>query len=164
MERVIILHNSGKIAEAIERRGADALRRVDGALRRGALELVNDAKNTMPRFRGETADRTGVEHGGPLEWRIRFATGHARHTEFGTGPGGRPSLAEMIDWVRLKGIQPRDPAMSREQLARVIRRSIAANGVRAQPFATPSLNRMRPRLSQLVRGATREALAAGGAR
>lgn len=164
MERIVIIHNSGKIAQAIERRGAAALRGIDQAIGRGAHELANMAKTAMPKFRSETAQRTGVAHGGPLEWRVRFATAHARHTEFGTGPGGRPSLAEMIDWIRLKNIQPRNPAMNREQLARVIRRSIAANGVRAQPFATPSLNRMRPRLSQLMRGAVRAALTAQGAR
>lgn len=159
MERVVILHNSRKVAEAVERRGADALRRIDRAIGRGSHELGREAVRVMPKFRSQTAAATGVEHSGPLEWRVRFATRHARHTEAGTGPGGRPTLAETIDWIRLKGIQPRDPTMSREQLARVIRRSIAAKGVRAQPFAAPSLTRMRPRLSQLVRAATGEALA-----
>lgn len=158
MERIQILHNSNKVAEAIARRGTVALRLYDLALGRGARELAREAKRVMPKFRSRTVTATGVEDGGPLEKRVVFATRHARHTEAGTGPGGQPSLQEMIDWVRLKNIQPRTPGMSQRSLAALIRKRIAQRGTQAHPFAAPSLARMRPRLSELMRAATRQAL------
>lgn len=159
VDRIQVLHNTGKIAEAIERKGLSAVQQVDRKLGRGAHEVARTAVRIMPKFRSRTATATGVEQGGPLEWRVRFATRHARYTDAGSGPGGRPSMAEMMDWIRLKKIQPRKPGMSARTLARAIRHSIAVKGTKAQPFAQPALNRMRPRLAQLMREGVREALA-----
>jgi hypothetical protein len=159
MDRVVILHNSGQVAEAIEKRGQAAVAGIDRAVGRGAHEVARDAQQHMPKFRSTTAAATNVEHNAPMHYTVRFGTRYAKYTDGGTGPGGRPSLAEMLDWVRLKNIQPRTPGMSQKSLAALIRRSIAQRGVTAQPFAEPALERQRPRLVELMRGALSEALA-----
>ena len=149
--RVVIQHNSDAVAKAIEKRGEDAIAAIDRNLGRGAMEVAREAQRTMPKFRSETVKRTGSSQKAPLEWHVVFDTRHAFYTEEGTGPGGSPPLAEMIDWIRMKGIVPRTPGMTIESLAHVIRDSITATGTEAQPFAGPALEAMRPRLIDLVR-------------
>ncbi len=152
-------HNCEQVARALEQRGEQAIAEIDRALGRGALEVAREGVRIMPKFRSETARATGTEQEAPMHWLVRFGGGHALFTEEGTNAGGMPPLAEMLDWIRLKGIIPRDPTMSAEGLARVMQRSIAAYGVPAQPFAAPALDNMRPRLIDLVRQAAEGAMA-----
>ena len=158
MERTVLLHNSGKVAEALRRRGAAAFPVLDKALGRGALELHRDAVRRAPKADSNLVKQSGVEHRGALEKHVVFGARYAGYVERGSGPGGQPTLADMVKWIQRRGIQPRTPGMSTESLAHVIRRSIAAKGTPAQPFAGPALHAMRPRLSALVRGATRQLL------
>lgn len=158
IERVHLLHNSAKVAEALRRRGAAALPVIDRALTRGAMELHRDAVRRAPKADSALVKQSGVEHHGVLEKHVVFGARYAGYVERGTGPGGLPTLADMVAWVKRRNIQPRAPGMDVESLAYVIRRSIAHKGTPAQPFAGPALNAMRPRLSALVRGATRELL------
>ena len=158
IERVQLLHNSPKVAEALRRRGAAAFPVIDKALTRGALELHRDAVRRAPKADSTLVKQSGVEHRGVLEKHVIFGARHAGYVERGTGPGGLPTLADMVGWIRRKGIQPRTAGMDTESLAHVIRRSIVKRGTPAQAFAGPALNAMRPRLSALVRGATRELL------
>lgn len=159
MDRIVFKHNSAAVAEAIAKRGTDAIAGIDRGMGRGAHELARDAQQTMPKFRSRTATATGVEHPGPLHWRVVFGTRWAVFTEGGSGPGGRPSLAELRDWIRLKNITPRTPGVSASSLAFLIQRSIARKGVPAQQFASKSLERARPRLAELVEAAAAGAMA-----
>lgn len=160
MERVQLLHNSTKVAEALARRGAAAYPVIDRALGRGALELHREAVRRAPKADSQLVKNSGVESRGALEKQVTFGQHYAGYVERGTGPGGYPTLFDMYAWIRRKGIKPRTPGMELPRLAQVIRSSIVKKGTRAQPFAGPALNAMRPRLSQLVRGATRELLEA----
>lgn len=157
-----ISHNAASIADAIARRDRTILQRVGSALHRGALETGREAQLLMPKFRSELATSTGVHRAGPLEQHITFNKRHAVYTEDGTKAGGRPPLAEMLDWIRLKNITPRDPTMSRMQLAHLIRRRIAERGVPAQPFAAPALDNKRERVNELVKRAIGDGMADGG--
>jgi hypothetical protein len=158
MDKIVVQHNSSAVADAIAKAGGRAIAAVDQALGRGALEVERDAVRRMPKFRSRTATATNVAHMGVLLWEIVFGGGHAVYTERGTGAGGRPTLDETLDWIRLKGITPDTPGMSRESLAFLIRRKIAREGVRAQPFAEPALLDNRARLEDLVFGAARAAM------
>ena len=158
MERVQLLHNSTKVAEALARRGAAAYPVIDRALGRGALELHRDAVRRAPKADSQLVKNSGVQSAGALEKQVVFGQRYAGYVERGAGPGGLPTLADMVKWVQRRGIKPRTPGMSPERLAALIRRSIASKGTPAQPYAGPALTAMRPRLSQLVRGATRELL------
>lgn len=160
MDRVVIQHNAGTIADAIAKAGSMAVTAADQALGRGAYEVERDAVQRMPKFRSRMATSTSVQHMGVLLWEIVFGSGHAVYMEGGSGPGGRPTLAETMDWIRLKGITPDSPGMTRESLAFLIRRKIARKGVEAQPFAEPALRDNRLRLSDLVFGAARAAMGA----
>lgn len=158
MDRTQLLHTSTKVAESLRRRGAAALPVLDKALTRGALEVHREAVRRAPKADSTLVKQSGVEHKGVLEKHVVFHARHAVPVETGSGPGGLPTLSDMLAWIKRRGIQPRTAGMTPESLAHVIRRSIVAKGTPAQPFAGPALNAMRPRLSALVRGATRELL------
>lgn len=158
MDRTQILHNSTKVAEALQRRGAAAFPVIDKALGRGALELHREAVRRAPKADSNLVKQSGVEHRGALEKHVIFGARYAGYVERGTGPGGQPTLGDILAWMRRRRIKPRAAGMTETKLAHVIRRSIAARGTPAQPFAGPALSAMRPRLSALVRGATQELL------
>lgn len=160
MDRLVIQHNAGNVAEAIAKAGTQAIADADQALGRGAYEVQRDAVQRMPKFRSRMATSSSVEHMGVLLWEIVFGSGHAVYMEHGTGPGGRPSLAETLDWIRLKGITPDTPGMSHTSLAFLIRRKIGREGVEAQPFAEPAMRDNRARLADLVLGAATRAMGA----
>lgn len=155
-------HNAQAIAAAILGRDRAVLQRVGSALWRGALETSNEAKQRAPKFRSEIVTSVGVSRPAPLEQHITFPKRHAYYQEKGTKPGGRPPLAEMVDWIRMKGITPRTPGMTRLQLAHLFRRTIAQRGIPAQPFAEPALDAKRDRINALIRAAVGEGLAQGG--
>lgn len=157
-----MLHNSRKIADAIARKDLGIIQRLDAALGRGALEIAREAQQTMPKFRSETATATSAGQIGVLHWVVAFNKHYAQYTDGGSGPGGRPPLAEMLDWIRIKGITPRTPGMTRVQLAHLLRLRIVQNGVPAQPFAKPALESKRDRLTALMRAAVGEGLQQAG--
>lgn len=158
--KISVTHNTDAVAEAVRKRGEAAIADVDRAMWRGAQEIARDAVTKMPKFRTTTAAATNVEHVGPLEWLVRFGTHYAKYVEDGSGPGGWVPTAEMMDWIRMKGIRPRDPGMSLRQLADLLQWHILQNGIRAQPFAQPALDSKFPRLVDLVNNAVRKHLAA----
>lgn len=158
--KIEVTHNTGAVAEAIRKRGEAAIKDVDRAMWRGAQEIAREAVTTMPKFRTTTAASTGVEQMGPLEWLVRFGTHYAKHVEDGSGPGGWVPTAEMMDWLRMKGIRPRDPGMTMAELARAIQMKIFRSGIEPQPFAQPALEHKFPRLIELVNSAVMKHLAA----
>jgi len=158
--KIQITHNTEAVAEAVRKRGEAAIADVDRAVWRAGQEIAREAVTTMPKFRSTTAAATGVEQWGPLEWLVRFGTHYAQHVEEGTGPGGWVPTAEMMDWIRMKGIRPRDPGMTLAELAQALQWHIFRNGINAQPFAQPALEHKFPRLIELVNNAVRKHLAA----
>lgn len=158
MELLQILHNSAEVGAALDRKATEALRVYDNAIGRGALELHREAVRLAPKADGTLIQQSGVEQRGVLERTVVFGARHANAVEEGTGPGGQPTLADTLGWIKRRGITPRTPGMTEESLAFLIRRKIVANGTPAQPFAGPALDVMRPRLVELMNAATRQLL------
>ena len=75
----------------------------------------------------------------PLTGEVTAGVDYARMVEEGTGPGGKPPLQTITDWIRVKRITPRDPTLSPVGLAYVIAQSIAEKGTPAQPFMAPAV-------------------------
>jgi hypothetical protein len=154
-----IIHNAGDIAEAVAKKPEAVLREVDKALERGAIEVSREARRRAPKFRTELTNSIQID-ARTLEYTIRANAGYAAYREQGTGPGGRPPLKEMLDWIRLKRITPADPRMTVRGLAHLLRRSIARKGSQATPFFRPALEAKRDRLTELVEAGAAKGLAA----
>lgn len=159
-----ITHNAPEVAAALAKVPERAQREIGGAIARGAVEVANEMKRRAPKFRSTLTNSIIAIEKGPMEWHVSpRGVRYGWYVEGGTTGGGQPTLREMIQWVRLKGIQPRIPGMGQSELAALIRRRIAQGGIKASPFAQPALEAKQSRLNELVRAAAQRALAGGAA-
>lgn len=157
-----VKHNAPEVALALEQAPERARSEIHGALGRGAVELANEMKARAPKFRSTLTNAILAIERGPMEWAVSpRGVRYGVYVEEGTKEGGRPTLRETLDWLRLKRITPRTPGMSQRQLAALIRKRIAQRGIAAQPFAAPALEAKAERIHQLVRDAALRAI--GGA-
>jgi hypothetical protein len=155
--RITITHNAAEVAEALRRAPRAVLGELDRAMRTGAVAIARDARERAPKANSELVNAIAPERISLLEHHVRAAKNYASHQERGTGPGGRPSLTTMIQWIRRKGLSAR-AGMSERSLAFLIRRSIARKGVPAKPFMKPALEAQRSRLDGLFRAAVARGL------
>jgi len=153
--------NLPKLTAAMQRAPQRMLTNVDNALGRGAIELSRAEREAAPKFRSELANSILYQRVGLLEHLVAArGKSYGPYVEDGTGPGGRPPLAEMEAWIRLKGIQPRTPGMSQRSLAALMRRSIARRGIKSNPFFSRTLEAMLPRFDELLQKAADDGLQA----
>lgn len=156
------VHNAFDIADAVAKGGVQVLKNVDAALNRGAIELADELKQQAPKATSTLANSVQIK-AKPLEWTIVVAAAYAGYVHDGTKDGGHPSLASMIEWIRLKNIKPHDPTRTPRSLAWLLRLSIKRKGTPANPFATRALEAKTSRLTELVQAGALAGIAGGGA-
>lgn len=156
--KVEITHNIGDVAKQIAAAPEAVLKEVDRALFRGAIEVADEVRRQAPKARSELTNSTQVK-AKPLEYTIAVLARYAGWVHQGTGAGGRPPLKEMLDWIRLKRITPRDPRMSERTLARTLRWHIQQRGIQANPFAERAFDAKRSRLAELIESAAQRGAA-----
>lgn len=111
------------------------------ARRRAAQEVARQMKRGAPQAFGTLVQSINAQDLPDGETsRIGPHVIYARMVEEGTGGGAIPPESVIEDWIKVKGIQPRDPTMNVSQLAYAIARSISWKGTRAQPFVQPIID------------------------
>lgn len=155
-----ISHDAGKLADAMARAPNEVIAEFDLALSRAAIELSATMRAEAPVYRKELANSIQPARVGLLQ-HIVSARGKAYgpYVNDGTGPGGRPELDEILKWMTAHSITPRTPGMTQRSLAYLIRYSIAAHGIKANPFADRSITALLPRLDELISQAADKGLA-----
>ncbi|MFZ5658766.1 MAG: hypothetical protein ACOY5C_02790 [Pseudomonadota bacterium] len=142
---------SRAVREAFRRAPAVMERHLGRAVRRGAAEIAREARGLAPKAHATLTQSIRDQALSPLVSRVAAGVAYAAYVEAGTGPGGRPSARSLLDWIKAKGISPRDPTLSPADLAFVLSRAIAARGTRAQPFLRPAAQRQASRVLGLLR-------------
>jgi hypothetical protein len=148
--KVTIRHNAREVEELFRKAPEIATQEVDGQLDRGALELQREMRRRAPKAQSILTQSIQLRRPRPLRKEIVVGVDYGLPVERGAGPGGSPPRQSLRDWMRTKGVRPRDPRMSDDDLAFVIGRSIRRRGTKAQPFAGPAVDDLRPRLEQLL--------------
>lgn len=156
----IDLRGAAPVAAALARAPQRLAWHVDRALARAAAEIARQMRQDAPKGVGPLTQSVKDEHTGPLEYWVGPHVRYARYVEEGTTGGGWVPDEALRRWLRLKGIKPRTPGMSEDDLVYVIGRAIHARGSRAQPFVEPIADSpfFRQRVQQLVDGAVAAAL------
>lgn len=128
-------------------------RNLDTALQRGALEISREARRRAPKAFSTLTQAIIAYRDGPNLHGVAAGVDYARPVEEGSRPNPGVPIQNLIDWIKVKRIQPRDPSMDIEDLARAIASKIARRGTRSQPFMAPALEDKRQRLHDLVNAA-----------
>lgn len=128
---------------------------VGRALARAAAEIARQMKQDAPKALSTLANSINSAQTGLLEYRVGPHVQYARYVEEGTLGGGWPPAEALRRWIRLKGIRPRTPGMSEDDLVYVIGRAIHRRGTRPQPFVEPIADSpfFRQRVQMLVEAA-----------
>lgn len=116
-----------------------ALKLIGQAVRTSVNRIARDARSNAPKAFSTLTNSIRGQMVDPLTGEVAPGVDYARMVEEGAGPGSRPPLQSLQDWIRVKRITPNDPAMDQRDLAFVMARSIAQRGVAAQPYLAPAL-------------------------
>lgn len=135
---------------AFETAPAIAEQELERAIRRAIGMIGNTARSGAPEHHGILRSSINHRYTNPLTGVVSAGVDYARMVEEGTGPGGKPPLQSIRDWIKRKGMHPRDPSMDDRDLAFVIARSIAMRGTSAQPYMQPALEKHRDSVVRLV--------------
>ena len=136
-------------AAAVRKLGLAGERALANMVLRGGIEVGRVMKRIAPKAFSTLANSIGTTMIGPLESITASGVGYGGFVERGTGPGGTPPILDILEWLRVKRIEPRDPAMTVADLAYVVARSIRAKGTPPRPFTAPALEQSQARLHEL---------------
>jgi len=111
---------------------------LDLKLKRFAQEIAREMKAKAPKAFTTLANSIGVDPDGPLAYKVGPHVAYAWYVEKGRKPGGKmPPINVLIDWIKVKHLQPFDATMDERDLAFLIGRMMQRRGIKAQPFVTP---------------------------
>lgn len=153
-------HNASAVAAALAKKPEQVLSALDGALARGAEEITGAEKTAAPKFKTELANSIlfGRKSGAMLEYDIVANSKHGWYVDQGTKGGGWAPLSEILKWIQLKRITARDPKMSEESLAKLIRLRIGQRGSKGKDFWEPTYESKKQRVIDLALAAVMRAM------
>ncbi len=144
-----------KIPKVITRdlpRMPDVFRRhMSRGVHRAALEVGREERRAAPKAFSTLANSIKESRIGEFAWAVSPSAEHADYMEQGTRPGAFPPPESIMAWLEVKRITPNDDSTSMRSLAFLIGRSIQRKGIRKQPFAAPTAEKMEPRVYQILR-------------
>ena len=111
---------------------SNAILRVTKSVARSAREYAPKAFSTLTQ---SIHDTQVSQYEGVVSAGVDYATA----VERGTSRQPMPPVANILDWIRVRRIEPNQPDMDQEDLAFIVARSIAARGMPPQPYMGPAL-------------------------
>ncbi len=138
--------DNGKLLAALSQAPRALHKNVSRAIQNIIQHIARSARINAPKANSTLAQSIIPRLITPLHGEVTPGVNYAASVETGTGiygPTGRasgvsPPLADIMQWIQVKRIQPDNPAMEQRDLAFVIARSIAEKGTRAQPYMGPA--------------------------
>jgi len=95
----------------------------------------------------------------------RMITSSLRYNAFvtrGTDAQGMPPIQSVLDWVRVKRIQPKYPKADQLDLAFMIARSIAKNGTPGNDFYDRAAEQTQDKVADILKRSVNDGLRAAG--
>ncbi len=112
---------------------------LDKAVGRSVLTLARTAKIKAPKAHSDLTNSIKSIQPSPLEGHVASGMAHATLVAEQTGAQGVPPEQSILDWIRVKNIEPNDPEMDQQDLAYVIARSISAKGTPADDYLVETM-------------------------
>ncbi|MCE5182368.1 MAG: hypothetical protein LLG15_11250 [Betaproteobacteria bacterium] len=141
--------NSDKVDEAFRRAPVVMARALDRFLSRGAQEVAREMRVQTPKAFSTLTQSVRAEQVGFLHYRAITGVNYARDVEEGRPAGKMPGTGSgLMEWVRLRTkLQGKDLARATFAIARAIGR----RGIKLNPFAARTEEKMESRVIRLVR-------------
>jgi hypothetical protein len=122
-------------------------RNMEHQISRVIKEMARTARKEAPKAMSGLVTAIKDVMVSAFEGQVVAGKDYAQAVEDGTGiygPSGQasgkmPPKDNILDWMRVTKITPRDPSMSEDQLEFLIARKIATQGTPEQPFMAPAL-------------------------
>lgn len=155
-----------QLEQALRRRPEQLVTELSRAIGRVIQEMARAARREAPKAFSTLVNAIKTAQPSPTLGRVVAGTDYARAVEEGTGihgdqgqaSGRMPPVQNIEDWLRVKGIQPRDPRHDLRDLAWMIAARIASTGTPAQPYLTPQLEHHQRRAQKLIDAAVARVL------
>ena len=166
MTTLALTVDTERLQQAMARAPVRLVSELNRAIGRIVLEMARAAKRKAPKATSLLTNAIGGLQVSPIEGLVFAGVDYASAVEQGTGiygpqgaaSGRMPPTANILDWIKVKRIQPDDPHMSPRDLAFVIARSIARKGTPAQPFMAPAFKENSARAERRIEAAIERAL------
>jgi len=144
-------HNTAHLQRLLKLAPKKVRHIVDQVLLKYALKISRKAQRNSPKAFSQLRNSILVSQLGVADYEINSGTNYARYVEEGSDEGGKPTIDSLVDWIRVKRIEPDDPYMEEEELAYLIQRAIGRSGTPAQPFMVPAYDSFRDRIVPAMR-------------
>lgn len=125
---------------------------------RNIKEIARSARDKAPKAFTTLTQSINDVMISAYEGLIAPTVDYAQAVEEGTDGGAMPPVQNILDWIRVRNIEPNHPDMDQEDLAFVIAQSIAVRGTPAQPYMEPALEDNRGRAERRYNEAIERAL------
>lgn len=161
-DEIRIIIDADRVIRAMMRAPEVFGKHIGSAISRGAIEVGREARRRAPKAFSTLTQSIRSRSVSVLEKEVVAGADYAEIVEKGARSGGYPKPRAMLDWIKVRRIQPEDPDMSQEDLAFAMARSIAKRGTPAQPYLIPALEARRERVNTLVSEAIDRAIKESG--
>ena len=166
MANMELIVDSNALQAAILKAPDKLEKRLNQAISRSVSEIARSARRRAPKAFSVLTNSINDRMVSPLEGLVAPGTNYAEAVEKGTGvygPAGQasgklPPVENILDWVRLVGIQPREPDMDQDDVAWLIARKIATTGTKPQPYLQPAYDENREKTERRINQAIDRAI------
>ncbi|MCG7585441.1 hypothetical protein [Photobacterium sp. OFAV2-7] len=133
----------------------------DGVSRAGS-EVSREAREEAPKAESTLTNSIRSNAAGELQ---RMITSNQIYNSFVVAPTGRqgmPPLQSILDWVKVKRLNPRNPKHTQSDLAFMIARSIARNGTAPNDFYERAADAKADKVAKILNASVAAGLKAAG--
>lgn len=157
------LENSA-LDEAFREAPGSLLQYLKAGVSRAGSEVSRETRNEAPKAESTLTHSIRSNVVGELQRMITSNLNYNEHVVTDTGRQGMPPLQSILDWVKVKGLKPRNPKDSQKDLAYMISRSIARNGTTANDFYDRAADKTADRVADILDASAAAGLRAAGLR
>lgn len=146
------------VLDALTGAPAAVMRELGRGTSRAAQEVARQEKRDAPKAHSALTNSIRVARVGSLERIVGPTVAYAEDVINPTPAQPHPPVQSILDWIRVKGIQPNKPGMTQPGLAKVIARSIGQQGTPGNDFLNQSADTMADRVQHLLQNSAVNAL------
>ncbi len=151
-----------QVLRALARAPQTVHRHLSRGVSRAGQETARAEKEQAPKAHSTLANSIRSQRAGDLGADVAPTVEYAPYVNAGTEGGGWPPIQTLREWIRVKGIQPRNPGYDERDLAYAIASKIHRRGSPPQLFAEGAAEEMRPRVEEILRNSAAAGLREAG--